>query len=241
MHDAIFSLPHYVEIVELRDALRETGSVREFLPEPVRIDTVAAILDDARFAPSGGNRQSWHVIIVLDPQRRRELREIYLEGWHEYVAHGLAGLVPFSPLASDDDRRAAALRRGDAEALSRPDGFAERLDEAPVLLLVTADLSVLAAVDRDLGRYQLAGGASVYPFVWQIILAARERGLGGVMTTMATRYEPDVQRAFAIPATHAVASVVALGYPRHQPTRLRRKSVASFTTIDSFDGEPLDL
>src|ERR1039458_8805632 len=85
--------------MELTDALRTTGSVRAFLDESVSDEVLYAILDDARFAPSGGNRQAWHVIVVKDSLRRRALRDLYLDGWHDYIAHVLAGLVPFSPLA----------------------------------------------------------------------------------------------------------------------------------------------
>ena len=93
---------------------------------------------------------------------------------------------------------------------------------APALLLVLADLSALAAVDRDLPRYTLAGGASIYPFVWSLLLAARAEGLGGVMTTMPVRREDDVRALFGIPATVAVASLVVLGRPVAAPRRLRR-------------------
>ncbi len=241
MHTNILSRDHYGVAMELRDALRSTGSVREFTNAPVSDHVIAEILDDARFAPSGGNRQSWRVIVVHDRARRRALRDLYLDGWHDYIAHNLAGLVPFSPLASADDRLRASEQRSRAEALSRPDGFAERLDEVPVLLVVCADISVLAAVDRDLGRYQIAGGASVYPFVWQIILAARERGLGGVMTTIATRHEPEVRELFHIPENFAVASVVALGTPIKMPSKLKRKPVDQFANIDMFDGPAMSL
>src|ERR1039457_5653946 len=165
--------------MELTDALRTTGSVRAFLDESVSDEVLYAILDDARFAPSGGNRQAWRVIIVKDERRRRALRDLYLDGWHDYIAHVLAGLVPFSPLASDEDRAAAASHRDAAIATSKPDGFPETLDQVPVMLVICADLAALAATDRDLDRYQIAGGASIYPFVWNILLAARARGLGG--------------------------------------------------------------
>ena len=79
--------------------------------------------------------------------------------------------------------------------------MAETLDTAPALLLVLADLTALAAVDRDLARYTLAGGASIYPFVWSLLLAARAEGLGGVITTMPIRREDDVRALFAIPDT----------------------------------------
>ena len=125
-----------------------------------------------------------------------------------------------------------------AEKLSKPQGFPENLDSVPAMLVICANLEVLAATDRDLGRYQIAGGASIYPFVWNILLSARERGLGGVITTVATRRELDVREALNIPATYAVASVVALGYPKKRHTKLSRRSVESFSTLDAFDGEP---
>src|ERR1700686_4771455 len=178
--------------MELTDAIRTTGSVRAFLDETVSDEDLYAVLDDARFAPSGGNRQAWRVIVVKEEPRRRALRDLYLDGWHDYVAHVLAELVPFSPLASDQDRAAALSKREAAIAVSKPDGFPETLDRVPVMLVICADLGALAATDRDLDRYQIAGGASIFPFVWNILLAARARGLGGVMTTIATRNESGV-------------------------------------------------
>jgi nitroreductase len=222
--------------MELTDALRSTGSVRAFLDEPVTDDVLYAILNDARFAPSGGNRQAWRVIIVKDERRRRALRDLYLDGWHDYVAHVLAGLIPFSPLASDEDRAAAASKRSAAIAVSKPDGFPETLDRVPAMLVICADLAALAATDRDLGRYQIAGGASIYPFVWNILLAARARGLGGVMTTIATRNESGVREVLDIPQDQIVASIVALGHPTNQVTKLKRRTVEEFTTTDAFDG-----
>ena len=223
--------------MELTDGLRTTGSIRAFLDEPVPDEVLYAILDDARFAPSGGNRQAWRVIVVKDAQRRRALRDLYLDGWHDYIAHLLAGLVPFSPLASDEDRAAAAAQRSSAVALSKLDGFPETLDRVPAMLVICADLGALAATDRDLGRYQIAGGASIYPFVWNILLAARARGLGGVMTTIATRNESGVRGVLDIPTDQIVASIVALGHPVSRVTKLTRRTVEEFTTTETFDGE----
>src|SRR5665213_2955960 len=131
--------------MELTDALRSTGAVRAFLDEPVLDEVLYAILDDARFAPSGGNRQAWRVIIVNDERRRRALRDLYLDGWHDYIAHVLAGLIPFSPLATDEDRATAASKRSAAIAVSKPDGFPETIDQVPVMLVICADLAALAA------------------------------------------------------------------------------------------------
>ncbi len=53
--------------MELTEALRGTGAARDFTAQAVEDLVVAAILDDARFAPSGGNRQPWRVAVVKDP------------------------------------------------------------------------------------------------------------------------------------------------------------------------------
>ena len=224
--------------MELRDGIRTTGSIRRFRAEPVNDETIYSILDDARFAPSGGNRQAWRVVVVKDPERRRSVAAAYLDAWHDHLAHRLAGLSPFSPLATEEDRRAATSQRGAAEAKSDPDGFAENLADVPVLLVVLADLSVLAALDRDLDHYPIVGGASIYPFVWNVLLAAHERGVGGVMTTMATKNEPALQSILEVPHTLVVAAVIALGYPeQRRPTKLSRQRVEEFTTVDTLHGE----
>jgi nitroreductase len=224
-------------MMELRDALRTTGSVRQFRDQAIHDDVLYAVLDDARFAPSGGNRQSWGVVVVKDPALRHDIAEAYLDAWHDYVAHVLAGVVPFSPFATDAAQLAAASQRDAAEASSVPHGFAETLATVPVMLVITSDLTALAATDRDLDRYQVAGGASIYPFVWSILLAAHERGLGGVMTTVGTRNEPRLREILELPATTIVATVMALGYPERRLTKLSRRTVEEFTTIDTFRGD----
>jgi nitroreductase len=117
-------------------------------------------------------------------------------------------------------------------------GFAEHLDTAPVLLLLLADLRAVAAVDRGFSRYTFAGGASIYPFAWSVLLAARAEGLAGVLTTMAIRREPEVKELFGVPDELAVAGLIALGRPERTPTRLRRHPVEAFCTVDRFDGPP---
>jgi nitroreductase len=223
--------------MDLRDALRSTGSIREFAPDPVPNHVLYDILDDARFAPSGGNRQAWRVIVVAGDQRRA-LGEIYLDAWHDYVSHLLAGLIPFSPLASDAERAAVLSHRDEAIGLSNPTGFAETISDVPAMLVVLADLGALAATDRDLARYQIVGGASVYPFVWSLLLSAHGHGLGGVMTTVLTRHEDQARQVLDVPDTYAIAALVALGYPLARQRRLRRRAVEEFATLDTFGGEP---
>jgi nitroreductase len=226
--------------LDLVTTLRSTGAARQFHPEPIDDAVLERLLDTARFAPSGGNRQGWRVIVVKDPTTRVALRDIYLRGWYEYLALASAGLVPWAPV-TDREAEAAAIGNAGlfAAAGGAAPGFAETLDATPALLLVLADLRALAAVDRDLPRYTLVGGASIYPFVWSLLLAARAEGLGGVMTSVAVRREDDVRALFDIPDTVAVAALVALGRPVSAPRKLTRAPVASFTWVDRYGGDPL--
>ena len=223
--------------MDLVSTLRTTAAIREF-DETHEVDdaTLRRILDTARFAPNGGNAQSWRVVVLQDPAGRRRLRDLYLEGWRLYVAMKGAGLRPWAPV-TDRPREAEVV--AEAAAQDAADGrpflgdFPERLDEAPALLVL------LAAVDRDLDRYTFIGGASVYPFAWSLLLAAREEGLGGVITTMPVYREPEVKALLGVPDEFAVAALIALGKPRHQPTKLTRKPVDDFATVDTFGGPPL--
>ena len=230
--------------MELIEALRSTGAVREFTPDPVPDEVVGRILDTARFAPNGGNRQGWRVVVVKAQETRRRIRDLYLPAWYEYLAQTMAGMTPWSPTNNRDAER-AAIETGashvEREAAAGPGGFAEHFDEVPVMLVVLANLSALATVDRDLDRYTMVGGASIYPFAWSILLAARAEGLGGVITTMPIRRDEELRRLLAVPDHVVVAAVLALGRPHRQPRRLRRDPVESFTTVDRFDGEAFAL
>ncbi len=227
--------------VELIEALRTTGAVREFEGTPVPDATVYRLLDTARFAPNGGNRQAWRVVVVKDPAIRKAMREAYLPGWYQYLAQVSAGLTPWAAVTDRERERQAILDASAiAEAAARAGGgFAEAFDRVPVMLVLLADLTKLATVDRDSGHYTMVGGASIYPFAWSILLAARTEGLAGVMTTMVVRDEDTVKELLGVPEHVSVVGVLALGVPVRQPTRLRRAAVDTFATVDRFDGDPL--
>jgi nitroreductase len=228
--------------VDLIEALRTTGAVRDFQDAPVPDAAIYRLLDTARFAPNGGNRQAWRVIVVKDPALRRAMRQAYLPGWYQYLAQASAGLTPWAVVTDRELERQAVLGAPElaAAAAEGPGGFAEHFDQVPVMLVLLADLTKLATVDRDCGHYTMVGGASIYPFAWSILLAARTEGLAGVMTTMVVRDEGAVKELLGVPDSVSVAGVLALGVPVKQPTRLRRGEVGSFATVDRFDGAPLD-
>lgn len=223
--------------MELSLVMRTTPATREFTGEPVPDETLRRILDHARFAPSGGNRQGWRVIVVEDPALRRRLRELYQRAWKEYWAHVEAGVVAFAPGADRFSRAHVDLDAAHQKDL--PNAFADQMEHHPVLLVVAVELSALAVLDHGLDRQSIVGGASIYPFCHNVLLKARDEGLGGVMTTAICREESGVADLLGIPPTHVVASLIALGRPAREVTELSRRPVDRFTTVDRFDGPPL--
>ena len=224
---------------DVHEVLRTTGAVRTFTDDPVPDAMLVRLLDVARFAGSGGNRQPWRVVVIKDQQVRRALGDLYLASWREYAAQVEAGLVPFSP--GEDMRWHGPPEEIDpASGPERPaDLFAASLHAVPALVLVLVDVTKLAVVDNGLDRQSFVGGASIYPFVHNIMLAARSAGLGGVMTTLICRREPAVRELLGVPDPFAVASLVALGVPARSVRALRRRPVSDFASVDRFDGESL--
>jgi hypothetical protein len=70
-----------------------------------------------------------------------------------------------------------------------------------------------------------------------VLLAARDEGLGGVLTTMAIRHEPESLDALGAPDGYALAALLVLGHPTRTFSKLTRADVSSFTTVDRVDGE----
>jgi nitroreductase len=216
--------------MEMLDALRANPAIRDFTEEPVTDAEVVALLDVARFSPSGGNRQPWRVALVKDLQLRRQLADLCSPVWSEYVAIRNAGGTPFSAVEAAPEIEAPAFA---------PNPLLDEIESIPVVLVVAADLGAIAMMDKELAREPITGGASVYPFVYSILLAARDRGMGGVMTTFLARAEDAARPLLGLPDTWAVASMVCLGHPVRRPTKLSRRPVGEFSTVDRFDGPRL--
>jgi nitroreductase len=218
--------------MELYDVMRSTSAVREFTNDPLPDEVLGRILDNARFAPSGGNRQGVRVIVVRAEEARSALADLAVPAARRYTAQLTNGESPWNPL------QPIGVNASTIEATQAPAQMSAPLRAAPVVLVICLDLGVVAATDQDLDRIAVVPGASVYPFVWNVLLAARNEGYGGVLTTMVVAEEPRIKDLLGVPDPYVVAAVVPLGRPVRQVTKLRRRPVAEFTTSERFDGAP---
>lgn len=220
--------------MELYDVMRTTFAAREFTGDPLPDEVLVKILDHARFAPSGGNRQGWRVIVVRDPATKRALAELSGFAARRYAAQVANGENPWNTI-DPPGVDAATIER-----TLPPPHLTEPIARAPVVLVICVDLKFVASMDQDLARVGIISGASIYPFAWNVLMAARHEGFGGTITTLATAREPKVQELLGIPRHVAVCAVMPLGRPVRPLTKLRRKPIGEFTMRERWGGAALD-
>ena len=219
--------------MDLDEAMRTTFSAREFTADPLPDAALADILDRARFAPSGGNRQGWKVVVVRDQKTKDALAALSGIAAKRYAAQAANGESPWNSI--DPPKVDAAT----IERTVAPARLTEPLSRAPVVLVLCVDLKVVASIDQDVKRVGLVSGGSIYPFAWNILMAARHEGFGGTITTLAVAQEPKLKPLLGLPSHVAVAAVMPLGRPVKQLTKLKRKPVSEFAMRERWGGPPL--
>lgn len=216
--------------MELNEVMRTTFAAREYTGAPLPDAVLYRILDDARFAPSGGNRQGNRVIIVKNQATRAALARLAEPAARQYLAQIKAGENPWNTLVP------SKVSAQQVAATPVPAMLVEPYLKSAVVLVFVVDLNAIAAMDQHLDRIGIISGASVYPFVWNVLLGARNAGFGGTITTLPAAQEPEVQKLLNIPKHYAVCAVVPIGKPVRQLTRLKRRAVEDIATLEYFDG-----
>jgi nitroreductase len=169
------------------ELLTTTRSVRKRLDltRPVPIELVRECLDVALQAPTGGNRQGWHWMVITDPELRAGIAGYYRRSFTAYRDSAAR------PAVVGDAARDATLRR----VVSSSDHLAEHMAEVPVLVLACIEAAAELPADNQAGLW-----GSLLPAAWSYQLAARARGLGSAWTTLHLRYEREISELLGIPS-----------------------------------------
>ena len=205
--------------------MQSTNTCRYYKPDPVTNETLEPVLAAARWAPNGGNRQPVSLIVIRERETKQKLQDLYLPYWNQYVGGINSGDVK----VGTRDRR----------IVESADYFANHLVDIPVLINVCARLADVHPTDTELGRLSIVGGASIYPAVQNVLLAARAAGLGTALTTLLCAEEPAVKSLLDIPEDVSTAAMVALGWPEKAfPKKLSRRPLAEMAWSEKF-GNPM--
>jgi nitroreductase len=210
--------------MDVIDAIKTTGACRHFERDPVPDDVLARLFDAARHGPQGGNRQPVRYVVVRDPELKQQLGKWYLEIWNSVLE-----------MAARGEYRTSAGSSAGSPVLDSATHLAHHFAEVPVLVVVCAVLGDLARTDANLDRPGIVGGASVYPSVQNLLLAARSEGLGAVLTTLLCAVEPQVKQLLAIPDDLITCATVPIGYPaRPLPKKLSRRPASEMVFADRY-------
>ncbi|MFC5996218.1 nitroreductase family protein [Pseudonocardia hispaniensis] len=174
--------------LSLDELLTTTRSVRKRLDleRPVPLEVIRTCLEVALQAPTGGNAQPWHWIVVTDPGLKKAIAGYYAQS---YDAYRRSSRHPRARRFEDPARNATQAR-----VASSADYLAEHLAEVPVLVIGAIDVGGELPAGNQAGLW-----GSLLPAAWSFQLAARARGLGAAWTTLHLQYEKQIAELLDIP------------------------------------------
>lgn len=206
--------------MDLIEAMQTTNACRDYRPDPVADEQLYKVLDAARWAPTGSNKQPVRLLVVRAAEKRRQLTALYLPIWDEVMKKYADGQIVngFKP-----------------GFLERVDHFARHMAEIPVMIVVCAALGDIIPPNANIGALRNTVGSSIYPAVQNMLLAARNEGLGTTLTTLLNLAEDDVKKILGIPAEISMMAMVTLGWPTKPfPKMLKRRPLSDMLYFDSY-------
>jgi nitroreductase len=181
-------MPDFFEIIGT------TRSMRRLKPDPVPDKLIKQILEAGISAANGGNTQTWRFLVVKDPAIKKAVQVWYKKAFDEVVGPRYAT----SPTPPGVTPERYNKQHGAVEYLT------EHFHEAPVWI-------VACLVD---GLHpNRSSGASIYPAVQNMLLAARALGLGATLTTLYLLFEKEAEAALGLPEGAHSYAILPMGYP----------------------------
>lgn len=214
MTDAPFDLSVTDELLSTTRAVRK----RLDLERPVEREVILDCIDLAQQAPTGGNRQKWHWVVVTDPEVRRELGRIYQDASAEYLANPPADAPNLDPKQQGRVRSSSRYLR-------------DVMPDVPAL--------VVPCAEGDPLQMPLAGQASYYgsiiPAVWSFMLALRSRGLGSCYTTLHLNQAQRASELLGIPDGVTQVALLPVAYTKGTDFKpVKRPPVEQIVSFDTW-------
>jgi nitroreductase len=201
---------------ELFEIIRTTRAMRRLKPDPVPDALINRILEAGQCAPSGGNAQHWRFLVVKDPAIKQAVQVWYQRAFDEIMGPHYRSSAPPPGMDVERYRRQAAAVQY----------LTEHFHEAPVW--------IVACIEHGTQPAHRWSGASIYPAVQNMLLAARALGLGATLTMRHLLYEKESEAALGLPPGVHSYAIIPIGYPLGKFGPVRRGPLASVVYKDRW-------
>jgi nitroreductase len=188
---------------DLFEVISTTRAMRRLKPDPVPDDLIRKVLEAGVSAASGGNRQHWRFMVIKDRALKEKVQHYYKRALDEVVGPRYRNSTPPPGVTREQyDRQHKAVSY-----------LTDHFHDAPVW--------IVACLEDGQGTPSRSSGASIYPAVQNMLLAARALGLGATLTTRHLQYEKEVEAILGLPPGVHSYAILPIGYPmgRFGPTR----------------------
>jgi len=206
---------------DIFEILHTTRAMRRLKPDPVPDALVRQILDAGIRAPSGGNNQTWRFLVIKDIEIKKRVQVIYKKAYETVIGPRYSSATP--PPGSDKakyDRQHSAVEY-----------LTDHYHEAPVW--------IVACIEHGDDTPNRMSGASIYPAVQNMLLAARALGLGATLTTRHMIYADESDEALGLPSGVRSYAILPIGYPMGNFGPVGRGDLGDFVYQDRW-GEKAD-
>jgi len=200
------------------EIMHTTRAMRRLKSDPVPDALIRKILEAGICAANGGNTQRWRFLVIKDRNIKRAVQRLYKRAFDEVVGPRYAASAPPPGVTPERYKRQHAA----VEYLT------EHYDEAPVWIVACLEESTPPT------RWS---GASIYPAVQNMLLAARALGLGSTLTTRHLLYERESEAALGLPAGVHSYAILPIGYPMGRFGPVGRGTLDTFVYEDQW-GKP---
>jgi nitroreductase len=201
------------------DIIHTTRAMRRLKPDPVPDELIRKILEAGICAANGANLQTWRFLVVKDRDIKERVQHFYKRAFDEWVSPRYQNSAP--PPGSTAEKY---TRQHRAVAY-----LTDHFHEAPVW--------IVACLDEGDSTPNRSSGASIYPAVQNMLLAARALGLGATLTTRHLRYEEEVEAALGLPKGVHSYAILPIGYPMGRFGPVGRGALSDFVYEDHW-GNP---
>lgn len=215
-----------MDMTTVEKLLTTTRSVRKRLDltREVPLEVVKRCLELAIQAPTGSNSQKWKFVLVADPEKRRQIADLYSRSFQLYAKESAAAAPKLPPT----DPRSQRMMRVVSSAVH----LSQNLAKVPLFVITCME----GRVEEAGVMAQASFYGSILPATWSLMMALRAEGLGSAWTTLHLRYEEEAAEILGIPDSYTQACLLPVAYFTGEDFRpAKRVPVEELTYLDSWE------